>query len=270
MKAQKRLLMVLASAGWLAACGGGQDSPTGSGAVPVSGQADLAHSAIEQQGAVATSFVLPEDEWSSRRTPVETLGIGRPDRLASGIEPPSPFPIRSPNPSPDLQVALNRFCPQEVIRWTSPLGGGGRCVARTPLGVAPTRSERLESEEPGHLGSILLECVRSDDGRPYWRTASFSTPTCRRTSEPPLEDALDLARRSNCMMCHQESGTNAIGAPSFQQVADRYRMNPSPPGELESRIYLGSSGAWGDVPMPPNPQANAYTLSIILPWILNR
>ncbi len=270
MKVHMRLLTVLASTGWLVACGGGQSSPTIYGAVPVSGQADGGNSVIEDRRVDPAPWDLSAADLSSKRSPAEILGLARPERITSDLESPSRLPIRAPNPSPELQVALNRFCPQEVIRWTSPLGGGGRCVARTPLGTAPPRSERLESEEPEHLGSILLECVRSVDGRAYWRAASFSAPTCRQTSEPPLEDALDLARRSNCMMCHQEDGTNPIGAPSFQQVADRYRLNPLPPGELESRIYLGSSGAWGNVPMPPNPQANAYTLSILLPWILNR
>lgn len=248
----------------MASCGGGQ-IPSGETGVART----VAQSEARPAGMQASEAGELDSNRTSRASPAELLGIDRLDRPAMDTGSESTQPERNPHSSPQMQDALNRFCPQEVVRWTSP-EGRGRCAARAPAGIAPVRSERLDNQHPDSLGSILLECHRAEDGRAYWQPARLSTPTCRLLSEPPIEDPLETARRNNCMACHQANGTYAIGAPSFQQIADRYRANPLPPGELESRIIRGSSGYWGNVPMPPNPQANAYNLSIILPWILNR
>lgn len=132
------------------------------------------------------------------------------------------------------------------------------------------------------MGWINIQCRRDEAGLPHWvvvtpallfpwntDTTPYSSCALRPPPRPPITDPQQLAQARNCFACHLETGGTLIG-PSFEQVADRYRDDPLPPGELESRIRNGTVRNWNTFPMPANPQVSDADLAILVPWILSR
>lgn len=75
----------------------------------------------------------------------------------------------------------------------------------------------------------------------------------------------DVLANNGCVGCHAIS-TKVIG-PAFREVAKRHGTRPDPVGYLTQRIRSGSSGAWGDIPMPPQAQVSADDLATIARWL---
>ena len=75
-----------------------------------------------------------------------------------------------------------------------------------------------------------------------------------------------LADRKNCLACHAVD-KKVIG-PALKEVAAKYAGQPDVAAKLATRIKQGSTGAWGNVPMPPNDvtEAEAKTLA---DWVLS-
>ena len=63
---------------------------------------------------------------------------------------------------------------------------------------------------------------------------------------------LPLIKRSGCFNCHQDK--SKLMGPSFEQIAGRYASNPDNIRHLADNIIHGTTGNWGDTPMPPNPE----------------
>lgn len=76
----------------------------------------------------------------------------------------------------------------------------------------------------------------------------------------------DLAGEANCMACHAVDA-KMVG-PSFRDVGDRYRGRPGAAEMLVGRVKNGTSGAWGDVPMPANAAIADDDIRVIVNWIL--
>jgi cytochrome c len=76
----------------------------------------------------------------------------------------------------------------------------------------------------------------------------------------------DLAREANCMACHAVDA-KMVG-PSFREVGDKYRGRPGVAEMLVGRVKNGTSGVWGDVPMPANAAIADDDIRVIVNWIL--
>jgi len=76
----------------------------------------------------------------------------------------------------------------------------------------------------------------------------------------------DLARRNACMGCHGVD--NRVVGPAFRDVARRYKGEEGADARLLEKLRLGGSGAWGAVPMPPNPRLPEEDARALLAWIL--
>jgi len=83
---------------------------------------------------------------------------------------------------------------------------------------------------------------------------------------PHQRKPADLAREANCMACHAVA-TRMVG-PSFDDVGERYRGRPGAAELLVGRVKNGTSGAWGDVPMPGNAAIADDDIRVIVNWIL--
>jgi cytochrome c len=85
---------------------------------------------------------------------------------------------------------------------------------------------------------------------------------------PPAADGgrLALARASGCLGCH-DVGAKRVG-PSFREMASRYGSDAGARARLASRVRGGSQGAWGPVPMPPQPHLPEQDLQELLDWVL--
>ena len=79
-------------------------------------------------------------------------------------------------------------------------------------------------------------------------------------------DAATLLARYNCQACHTVD--KKLVGPAFRDVAKRYAGNTGAAASLEGKVKNGSTGTWGQVPMPPNnvPPAD---ISSLVQWILS-
>jgi len=85
-------------------------------------------------------------------------------------------------------------------------------------------------------------------------------------SIPHMRKPEDLAREANCMACHAVDA-KMVG-PSFREVGAKYRGRPGVAEMLTGRVKNGTSGAWGDVPMPANAAIADDDIRVIVNWIL--
>ncbi len=161
------------------------------------------------------------------------------------------------------------YCPAQNFTWsTDPYSCSGSTV-RTRETSSWTI---LENNLPNVSGNLWLMCTT--DGT--WLPSAVSGCTAPPPPPPVITDPLVLAQARNCLACHSVTGPglsfpfNAYPFPSFQTIANLYRGTPPAAGVLESRVINGSSGTFGPIPMPANPQASMDDLNILIPWILSQ
>lgn len=71
-----------------------------------------------------------------------------------------------------------------------------------------------------------------------------------------------------CMGCHAID--SRVVGPSFKEVAAKYAGDAGAPQRLAAKIRNGGAGAWGQVPMPPNPAVPDDHLKLIVDWVLQQ
>ena len=72
----------------------------------------------------------------------------------------------------------------------------------------------------------------------------------------------EMLKKFNCMACHAID-QKRLGPP-LKDVAIKYAGDSGAATMLAKKIQVGGAGAWGQLPMPPQPQisdADAKTLS---------
>jgi cytochrome c551/c552 len=86
---------------------------------------------------------------------------------------------------------------------------------------------------------------------------------------PP--EPVALIDQQHCMFCHTVD--SPFLAPSFRQIAERYRNVPNAASMLEHKLRLGGPAHWGDMAMPaaaerggPLSREDAHTL---VQWVLS-
>ena len=83
-----------------------------------------------------------------------------------------------------------------------------------------------------------------------------------------LADAgLDLAKAKNCMACH--SVQNKVVGPAYKDVAAKFANQKGAEDMLVQKILKGSTGVWGGIPMPANPQVSDAEAHTLVKWILS-
>lgn len=75
-----------------------------------------------------------------------------------------------------------------------------------------------------------------------------------------------LLNRNACLGCHAID-RRVIG-PAFREVAARYKVDAAAAPKLAQKIKDGGHGAWGQVPMPPNPGLSEADLKLLVDWVL--
>lgn len=77
---------------------------------------------------------------------------------------------------------------------------------------------------------------------------------------------LALAKQENCMSCH--SVTKPFMGPALHDVAEKYAARSDAEAYLAHKIIDGSTGIWGQVPMPANTQLTADQAATLAGWIM--
>jgi cytochrome c len=76
----------------------------------------------------------------------------------------------------------------------------------------------------------------------------------------------DLAKAKNCTACHAVD-KKLIG-PSYKDVAAKYASDKDAATKLARKVREGGVGAWGQIPMPANPQVTNDEALTLVRWIL--
>lgn len=91
-------------------------------------------------------------------------------------------------------------------------------------------------------------------------------------SSAQRDEPTELVDQQHCMFCHTSDAP--FLAPSFHQIADRYRDVPNATAMLEHKLRLGGRAHWGDTAMPlpaerggPLSAEDAHTL---IQWVMSQ
>jgi cytochrome c len=82
------------------------------------------------------------------------------------------------------------------------------------------------------------------------------------------QDPAKLAQEKACLSCHQLD-RKLIG-PSYKEVATKYRNDKGALARLAKKVREGGQGAWGAIPMPPNPSVTDKEAEILVKWVLSQ
>jgi cytochrome c len=76
----------------------------------------------------------------------------------------------------------------------------------------------------------------------------------------------ELAKAKNCMSCHAVG--NKLVGPAFKDVAAKYAGQKGSEAMLVQKVLKGSSGVWGQIPMPANTQVTQAEAHTLVKWVL--
>lgn len=76
----------------------------------------------------------------------------------------------------------------------------------------------------------------------------------------------ELAQKKNCMTCHMVD--KKILGPSYKDVAAKYAGQADAVDKLAVKVQKGGVGAWGQIPMPANPQVSEAEAKQLVQWLL--
>jgi cytochrome c len=76
-----------------------------------------------------------------------------------------------------------------------------------------------------------------------------------------------LAQASGCLTCHGID--KKIIGPAYKDVANKYRGSKTAEAELIKHVKGGSTGVWGDIPMPPNAHVKDEDIKTLVEWVLS-
>ncbi len=87
-----------------------------------------------------------------------------------------------------------------------------------------------------------------------------------------LAEPTELVDQQHCMFCHTSDAP--FLAPSFHQIAERYRDKPNASTLLEDKLRHGGKAHWGDMPMPlPGDRGgplSAQDARTLVQWVLSQ
>src|SRR5437762_5728581 len=75
-----------------------------------------------------------------------------------------------------------------------------------------------------------------------------------------------MMKKDGCAACHAVD--KKIIGPSYQEVAAKYKGDKDAPAKLAKNAKEGGSGAWGQIPMPPNATTSDADVKALVDWIL--
>jgi cytochrome c len=77
----------------------------------------------------------------------------------------------------------------------------------------------------------------------------------------------EMATKKNCMACHAVD--KKLVGPAYKEVAAKYKDQKDAGAKLAEKIQKGGAGAWGQIPMPANPQVNPEEAKQLANWVLS-
>lgn len=90
--------------------------------------------------------------------------------------------------------------------------------------------------------------------------------TLAAAATPAAHASADLAKAKACMACHTVA--SKLVGPAYKDVAAKYAKDGGAEARLALKIQKGSSGTWGPIPMPANPQVSDAEAKALAKWVL--
>ena len=84
----------------------------------------------------------------------------------------------------------------------------------------------------------------------------------------PAQASEELAKKHACFACHAVD--KKLVGPSYKDVAAKYRGDKGAAAKLFDKVKKGGTGAWGQVPMPPNAQVPDADIKALVKWVLSQ
>lgn len=131
---------------------------------------------------------------------------------------------------------------------------GSRCMSACTDGVnvasaLPEHARNAHgnlAEQNRLVGAqVGAETTRAASVTPAARNAAVTTPITTPTTAPTVQA---LLQQHNCLACHGVD--RKVLGPALREVATRHASRPDLAAYLERQIVAGSTGLWGQVPMP--------------------
>lgn len=149
-------------------------------------------------------------------------------------------------------VAVPVVEPAPVVVVEAPAADTPVAVAQAAPVVAPVAVKPVAIAQPAMVAKPVVVA------KPVLAAAPAAVNTV---------DALAIAKKRNCLACHQVD--KKVVGPAWKDVAAKYRGDAGAQARLEAKIAKGGSGAWGSMPMPPQPQVTAEERVQLARFILN-
>jgi cytochrome c len=92
--------------------------------------------------------------------------------------------------------------------------------------------------------------------------------TCALAATLPARASEELAKKHACFACHALD--KKVVGPAYKEVAAKYRGDKGAEAKLVESVKKGSSGKWGQVPMPPNAAVPDADVKALVKWILSQ
>ncbi|HCI13949.1 MAG TPA: cytochrome C biogenesis protein CcsA [Gallionellaceae bacterium] len=80
-------------------------------------------------------------------------------------------------------------------------------------------------------------------------------------------DALPLAKKSGCLVCHAID--KKVVGPAWKDVAAKYRGDAGAEARMMDKIAKGGSGVWGAIMMPANPKISEADRRALARFVLS-
>jgi cytochrome c len=76
-----------------------------------------------------------------------------------------------------------------------------------------------------------------------------------------------LAKKYACLSCHAVD-KKLIG-PAYKDVAAKYKSDAGAEAKLIAKVKNGSTGTWGQIPMPANASVPDADIKTLVKWVLS-
>jgi len=142
-------------------------------------------------------------------------------------------------------------------------------IRRTPLSRGEWADNLRNMKERGTPMTEAEMAVILDYLSAYYnreKPAPAPSPdTLATASADPVQKLLGA---HGCVACHALD--SRVVGPSFKEVAAKYAADAGAADRLAAKIRAGGEGAWGQVPMPPNPSVSESEAKTLAGWVLQQ
>jgi cytochrome c len=80
------------------------------------------------------------------------------------------------------------------------------------------------------------------------------------------QDGEALLKKYGCVACH--ANDKKVVGPAYVEVAAKYKGDAGAAAKLAAKVKAGGSGAWGQIPMPPNPSVSDADMKAMIAYVL--